>query len=360
MSEARGALAEKVLAWRPGAPPLLPRGAGSHPTGTTPGDCETVDLTGLDRVIEHAAEDLTVTLEAGVRVDALRARLADAGQWIPGLVGGPGTVGGALAADRRGVLAGRWGGLRDAVLGLTLLPGSGREIRAGGRVVKNVAGYDLGRLVAGSLGTFGAVVELTLRVEPRPPAALHTWTPGEPADPPAVIAALAAWTPDALTRERHAGVAGWATRFAGPRTRAEAFAARVEELLGPGTRVTPGGIDGEEAGNGIPVFGGALPAFLATWDPGETPGGADLRLDLLRGHVHGSVPATTRAEDLVRLRESLAAGEGHLHLRVPPDHALAPLAWGRTPGAEADLWRAVKTALDPRGVWAAGRLPGGV
>ncbi len=112
------------------------------------------DLTteGLDRILEHEAGDLTCTVEAGLRLLALQRELGDHGQRLSLDPPGNPTVGALLARNLSGPLRHRFGAPRDLVLGVTLVLADGTIASAGGKVVKNVAGYDLARLVCGSEG----------------------------------------------------------------------------------------------------------------------------------------------------------------------------------------------------------------
>lgn len=124
----------------------------------------------LDGVVDHAVGDMTVTVQAGMTFAALQTRLAKHNQWIPldPVYANQATVGGILATRDAGSLRHRYGGVRDLCLGLTFVRSDGQMAKAGGRVVKNVAGYDLMKLFAGSFGTLGIVTELTLRAYPLP------------------------------------------------------------------------------------------------------------------------------------------------------------------------------------------------
>jgi glycolate oxidase FAD binding subunit len=127
-------------------------------------------LGGLDRIIAHDAEDMTVTVEPGVTLGALDEALGRAGQWLPldPARADQVTVGGLIAADRSGPLRLAHGKVRDLLIGLRVVTAGGEIVRGGGRVVKNVAGYDLPKLLAGSFGTLGVIVEATFKVRPRP------------------------------------------------------------------------------------------------------------------------------------------------------------------------------------------------
>jgi glycolate oxidase FAD binding subunit len=127
----------------------------------------------LDRLIDHAVGDMTVTAEAGMRFADLQTLLAKHHQWLPLDPTYPthATLGGILATRDAGSLRHRYGSLRDLCLGLSFVRSDGQIAKAGGRVVKNVAGYDLMKLFSGAYGTLGIVTELTLRLYPIPAAA---------------------------------------------------------------------------------------------------------------------------------------------------------------------------------------------
>ena len=130
------------------------------------------DLTtdGLDRILEHEAGDLTCTVEAGIRLSTLNAELARHGQRLSLDPPGDPTVGALLAENLSGPLRHRFGATRDLVLGVTLVLGDGTIANAGGKVVKNVAGYDLARLVCGSRGRLALIGRVSFRLHPLPRA----------------------------------------------------------------------------------------------------------------------------------------------------------------------------------------------
>jgi glycolate oxidase FAD binding subunit len=125
----------------------------------------------LARVLEHEAGDLTVTVEAGTRLGELNGRLAESGQRLSLDPPGDPTVGAAIAGDLFGPLAHRFGRARDLLLGVTVVFADGLVASAGGKVVKNVAGYDLGKLFAGSRGRLGLIARASFRLHPVPAAA---------------------------------------------------------------------------------------------------------------------------------------------------------------------------------------------
>ena len=124
----------------------------------------------LTRVLEHAPHDLTVTVEAGLTLSALQETLASARQWLAldPPVRDDATIGGIIATNITGPRRLRYGGVRDQIIGVRVALPDGTIARGGGKVVKNVAGYDLPRLYTGSLGTLGVIVSATFRLYPLP------------------------------------------------------------------------------------------------------------------------------------------------------------------------------------------------
>jgi glycolate oxidase FAD binding subunit len=125
---------------------------------------------GLARILEHEAGDLTCTVEAGITVSALQERLGRHRQRLSLDPPGDPTIGACLAANLSGPLRHRFGAPRDLVLGVTVVLPDGTIASAGGKVVKNVAGYDLGKLVCGSMGRLALIARVSLRLHPLPAA----------------------------------------------------------------------------------------------------------------------------------------------------------------------------------------------
>src|SRR3954447_21107104 len=160
---------------------VVARGAGTKLTwGSPPERVDlVVDLFGMDRVLEHSAGDLIVSVEAGLQIAALQKVLQPSGQRLAidpvtgsGQPGGAnqGTVGGLIATGASGPLRLASGGVRDLLIGITFVRADGVVAKAGGKVVKNVAGYDLGKLLTGSWGTLAVITEAVFRLHPVPPA----------------------------------------------------------------------------------------------------------------------------------------------------------------------------------------------
>ncbi len=131
-----------------------------------------LDTTRLDRVIDYPSRDMTITVEAGIRVATLQEILRAEGQRLPIDVprAAEATLGGAIATNTSGPRRYGCGTFRDYVIGITVVDAAGNETKAGGRVVKNVAGYDLCKLYTGSLGTLGIITQVTLKLKPIPEA----------------------------------------------------------------------------------------------------------------------------------------------------------------------------------------------
>ncbi|MGH7672306.1 MAG: FAD-binding oxidoreductase, partial [Gemmatimonadales bacterium] len=146
-------------------------GAGTWLQADAPADLA-LTTRRLDRVPAVEPQDLTATAEAGIGLDQLRQQLADRGAWLgvdpPGLAGR--TLGSAVATATAGPLRQGFGPVKDHLLGVTFVTGDGRMVQSGGRVMKNVAGYDLTRLQAGGFGAFGVIVLVHLRLRALPRA----------------------------------------------------------------------------------------------------------------------------------------------------------------------------------------------
>jgi glycolate oxidase FAD binding subunit len=159
--------------------------------GTWPGrsaavapDAGVLDVSGIAGIVEYVPEDLTLTARSGTTIAELDAAAGAHGQWCPLLPwgGDDGTLGATFATATHGPCSASLGAPRDIALGMEFVDGTGAVIRAGGRVVKNVAGFDLTRLLVGSWGSLGVITEVSLRLRARP-VVDETWSvaiePGE-------------------------------------------------------------------------------------------------------------------------------------------------------------------------------------
>ena len=214
------------------------RGGGTKSSWGRPGEPPDVELSTerLDRVVEHNEGDLTAVLQAGVPLARAQEALADSGQMValdPPLGSGDGaTIGGVVATGDTGPLRHRYGAPRDLILGITVALSDGTVARAGGKVIKNVAGYDLAKLFTGSFGTLGLIVEVVMRLHPRPPETVTAV--GSSDDPDALGAAASAvahspFGPECLDVSWREGTGEVMARFGG--TAPDAGAEEVVKLL---------------------------------------------------------------------------------------------------------------------------------
>jgi glycolate oxidase FAD binding subunit len=154
---------------------VIPRGGGTKLDWGNPPKRGGIVLSTLrlNRVLEHPWADLTVTVEAGCTVQALQNKLGQHGQRlaVDALCSDRGTIGGLLSTNDSGTLRLRFGGLRDLIIGVTLALPDGTLASSGGKVVKNVAGYDLPKLATGAFGTLGVITRVVFRLHPLPWAA---------------------------------------------------------------------------------------------------------------------------------------------------------------------------------------------
>jgi glycolate oxidase FAD binding subunit len=158
--------------------PVHLQGAGTTPRGNTPpSQGITIRTERLNKLKEHVWHDMTCTVDAGSRWTSMQAQLMQHGQFVAldPLWPDKATVGGIIAANDSGALRLKFGALRDLVIGMTLVLADGTVAKSGGKVVKNVAGYDLNKLMIGSFGTLGVIAEVTFRLHSIP-RNVHTFS----------------------------------------------------------------------------------------------------------------------------------------------------------------------------------------
>ncbi|CAA9486010.1 MAG: Glycolate dehydrogenase, FAD-binding subunit GlcE [uncultured Solirubrobacteraceae bacterium] len=229
-------------------PRVLPVAGGTKPALSTPPseDVLALDVSGLRGIVEYDPAELTLTARAGTPVAEVADALAEHGQYLPfdpPLARAGATLGGAVAAGASGPGAFRHGGVRDFVIGVRLVEGTGRLVAGGGRVVKNAAGFDLPKLMVGSMGRLGVLVQLSLKVFPRPRAtATLVFDLGTTRAALAALAGLARG-PLALDALDLHPPGRLLVRLGGAPEALEARAARLAEAL-PGTPVAER-LDGE-------------------------------------------------------------------------------------------------------------------
>ena len=335
-----------------------------------------ISMRGLARVIAHDPADLTTTVEAGATLEEVRAALGGHRQWLPLDASGDGsTIGGAIATNDSGPLRHRFGTPRDLLIGIRLATTDGRLVKAGGNVVKNVAGYDLGKMMTGSFGTLAAIVSATFKLLPMP-AASHTVSAALP-DKESVARALVALNdsqiePLAVELQAQAGRTPYRllARFATSPSAAAAQAAQAQALIGAGDIIT-----GDQEAAIWRRYQGRAAASAGTvvrmnWLPAALSG--VLALCETLASANGSVELVARAAlgaGLVRIDgsidwqaaviERLRATDVVRHVTIvdaPPAVKQQVDVWG-TLGAGGVISSAIKRALDPAGILNAGRGP---
>jgi glycolate oxidase FAD binding subunit len=344
----------------------------------------------MDRVLEHAAGDLVVRVQAGARLQDLQAALAPAGQWLALDPPEPGaTVGGVVAANASGPRRLRYGTVRDLIIGITVVLADGTMARAGGKVVKNVAGYDLSKLFCGSLGTLGLIAEATFRLHPRPAAAAVVTLGVERAEQAgeAVQRLLrSTLVPSAIELDWYGpdggpGLLSVVIEGIPPGVEAQAATAAgllgevgEAEVLGPGGTEAAlsrlGALPWEKAAVGIKVAvpPAELPGALADLSWGWLGHGrttAHAGTGVLRVGLAGPDPGNAEQVEafagvVAKARAALAARGGTLVIaQAPPALKRAVDVWG-PPGDAVELMRRVKRQFDPDRQLSPGRFLGGI
>lgn len=263
-------------------------GQGTWLAADAPADLA-LSTRGLDRVVLVSPADLVATVEAGATLEAVRRRLADDGMWFA--VDPPGrperTIGSILATATSGPLRLGFGPIRDHVLGCTVATGDGRVVTAGGRVVKNVAGYDLTKLQVGGFGGFGVIAEVNLRLRalPRADVTLVARGPRDALTGSARDLASAGIVPAALEllSPALAAEAEWvlAARFAGTDAATQSGARALQGVSRLSWQVLPA----ERSAGFWSVAGRALLGGPVTLRLGVLPDGLDDTLDMLAHHL---------------------------------------------------------------------------
>ena len=342
--------------------PVRFRGGGTKQGWPPAAPEEAVELStaGLTKIVEHNAGDLTAVLEAGVPLAEAQAVFAKEGQRLaldPPLAGPTGgeeasaTIGGVVATGDTGPLRGRYGGPRDLVVGMRVALSDGTLAKSGGKVIKNVAGYDIAKLFGGSFGTLGAIVEVSVRLHPVAPDTATALGQAADADELARGAAAIGQSP----LEHHGIDVSWRdgrgrvlVRFAGAAPRPQAEAA--EKLLraeGLATEIVDdeGLWDEQRAAQRGPLvvkvssLPTRLPALLRA--AGEHGGSVVGRAALGLSWVRFEEPSVAAVERL--RREFIAVVQDR-----PPDLDVDPI--GPVDPARRALMQRVKERFDPAGV----------
>jgi len=370
---------------------VVPRGSARRlDWGRPPDSCDLiVDTCRLDAVLEHAAGDMVARVQAGIALDALQDRLAGQGQRLALDPPGGGTAGGLVATGVAGPLRLRYGSPRDMLIGMTVVRADGTVARAGGKVVKNVAGYDLGKLFAGSYGTLGLITEATFRLHPQPAASAYLTLECADAGTAADVVQAAVGSPLApsaieLYWPSAASVIAVTVLLEGDDAGVAERAGRLEELLRgsavartEGASTQPGrpswwGFAGDPDQTVLRVgfWPGRLSAVLAAVRAAAAEAGLDPAVagaaaaGVLHVALEHGVPVQATQKFVAALRAGLTGPVADMPaasavvLHAPPEVGGAVDIWGPVPSGA--LMRAIKDQFDPERRMAPGRFAGGI
>jgi glycolate oxidase FAD binding subunit len=350
-----------------------------------------VDTTAISRLVDYPFADMTVTVEAGMTLSALAGILAQKHQRV--LVDAPAseraTLGGIYATNTTGPRRYAFGRPRDQIIGISFVTSAGVVVKGGGRVVKNVAGYDFPKLLTGSMGTLGIITQLTLKVRPIPEASALVWATA--AEMNGLVATLdqlntSGTRPNALellnlSGARAAGAAlglpvaggvlviGYEDSAGSVRWQLD----RLKDELRPASLVI---VEGEEAGplwKSLIEFQAAelgrlcfvanlrprsVVSMVEMLDPEKWSVQAHAGNGIVRAHALGDRTLEAMAGEIERLRSSAVEDGGNLILsRCPTEWKERLRVWG-APRPDWAIAERVKAALDPHGAMNAGRFVG--
>lgn len=367
---------------------VMPCGSGSKLSwgGLGDGVDLIVSTARLNQVIDHAVGDMTLTAQAGAKLADLVPQLAQHNQFLAIDPAYPdrATLGGIVATADTGALRQRYGGLRDMLIGISFVRGDGQVAKAGGRVVKNVAGYDLMKLMTGAYGTLGIISQLTFRLypgqevsktvvisgaagsveslmtalrrSPLTPVAMDLLSPGLAArlgcgEPVALLARFQSIAPgvDEQVTALLAMVGGDLSSQVLEGDQDEAIWARACDALFPGSTASP---------DAVVAKVGVLPAQAVTWLD-QLPPGSLARIH--GGSGIGTVRLAAASADVVEtLRSRCTAAKGYLTLlEAPPALKKSVDVWGYG-GNSLPVMKAIKAEFDPHRLLSPGRFVGGL
>jgi glycolate oxidase FAD binding subunit len=381
--------------------PVTPWGGGTRmAVGSSPNRIGLVlALTRLNRILEHEPADLTVTVEAGLPFETLQTELGKRGQWLSLDAGASerSTVGGMLAIDASGPRRHLYGTARDLVIGLTVVMADGSLVRGGGKVVKNVAGYDLPKLYIGSFGTLGVLVEATMKLRPRVDVdrlVVARFDRLKAASAAARAMMGSDLIPSALELAdgealRRLGLGGGAALLVGLDGIAEQVdweVAELRRLLGPnglGETAVLDGVARDEAWRGLAGLGrpghdrvaavmkwAVLPSQIA--DLMEAGAAVAQRnglvaaftahagVGIITAVLAGGTNPNTVVSTLTEWRALVNRVEGHAMIEWAPLAVKERVAVWDSAGPTLRLMKGIKERLDPRGILNPGRFVGGL
>jgi glycolate oxidase FAD binding subunit len=341
-------LAESIRTAADAKRPLQIRGGGSKSFygNTTSGD--DLDVSSYRGIIDYEPTELVITARAGTPLADIETAMREQGQMLgfePPHFGGNPTLGGCIAAGLSGPRRPYAGSARDFVLGLRMLDGRGTDLRFGGQVMKNVAGYDVSRLITGSLGTLGVILEVSLKALPLPPSEMtlcREQTPGE------ALTLMNEWAGKPLPITATCHVDGRLyVRLAGAKPAVQSAAAKL------GGETVP---DGAAFWQGIrnqshAFFKGDEPL----WRLSLSSTTSELQLPGAQLIEWGGALRWLRSDsDAMSVRKTARSGDGHAtrfrggDVRTGAFHPL--------PSAMLKLHKRVKQAMDPAGILNPGRM----
>ena len=348
-------------------------GAGTKAGWGASGPSPAVELrtVGLDRTVEHNVGDLTAIFEAGVPLARVQSELAAEGQMLA--IDAPlgagerveATIGGMFATNDCGPLRHRYGLPRDLILGITVALSDGTIARAGGKVIKNVAGYDLAKLFTGSFGTLGVILSVSVRLHPLPQTSATAF--GAAVDPQrlhaaAITLARAPLELEALDVAWRAGRGGLLAQVAGAEAtrRGERVATLMREAGLDAVDVTT-----DDAGLWARQRAGQRSADAAIVRVAAAPSALS---GVLRAADTTDATLVGRAAFGTSYLEVEPSRLGALRAALPPHHAATVLdhpggvddPWESQESPATDLMRAVKARFDPAGICNPGRFVAGI
>ncbi len=370
---------------------IYPQGGGTALDYGNPPTREgaVIETTALDRVIDYPVADMTITVEAGMTLDALQAILAKENQRLPLEAPFPdrATLGGIFATNTSGPRRFGLGRPRDLIIGVSFATCDGNIVKGGGRVVKNVAGYDFPRLLTGSMGTLGILTQMTLKTRPKPESTALVWlSPAVASDMGQALDDLntSATRPVAIEMLNHSAAEMHARTLQTPvadqvlvigfEDNAASVSWQIDALRGefPGWSIeVRRDAEANPAWDSLTAFAAdatgpfsavanmrpsAVSSCLSAIDPQRCAVQAHAGSGLVRLHARGDWTEQGAIEILHWIRAYALEADGNLVVTRAPDAWKPRLGvWGE-PRGDWPLMAKVKAALDPLGVMNPGRF----
>ena len=355
-----------------------------------------IDLRNLSQVIDYPSRDMTITVQAGITIAKLQGILAAEQQRLPIDVplAEQATLGGVMATNTSGPRRYGFGTLRDYIIGISVINDEGHEVKAGGRVVKNVAGYDLCKLYIGSLGTLGIITQVTLKVKPRPeeqalavlecaPESLKTVLDQLHASRtrPVCIDLLNQAAAIALNKRKPALLpqkTPWLV-IVGFEENSQAVAWQIQQLLRESQNAGLGGLDvrfgsaadslwqaliefPDRPDSSLSFKANMVSSAIANFCLEAANLGFAIQIQahagngIVIGHITDSMSVNQAGEMLSQLQTRAMAGQGNVVvLRCPVEWKRQLPIWG-VPRGDAWLMRTVREKLDPHQLFNPGRM----